>query len=201
MDQIGRYGGPSNSRGGNTHFRKGKSNSGSGANFKSNGNWNFIQPHSSNRNKSGEQQLPALLIITIPVTSQHRNFLRFIWDGVVYQYGWGSVCDGVTARGQGPLADQSRHINELEPGVTVDIGPKRLDAIHRGIQTSPGCVAHGGGSFFGGVEQTIAEVCFLATPAERDSRERLLPQLVTPELLRVPPIRNDSDMSDKDKEG
>jgi hypothetical protein len=64
MDQIGRYGGPSNSRGGNTHFRKGKSNSGSGANFKSNGNWNFIQPHSSNRNKSGGQQLPALLIIT-----------------------------------------------------------------------------------------------------------------------------------------
>jgi len=62
-------------------------------------------------------------------------------------------------------------------------------------------VAHGGGSFFGGVEQTIAEVCFLATPAERDSRERLLPQLVTPELLRVPPIRNDSEMSDKDKEG
>jgi hypothetical protein len=62
-------------------------------------------------------------------------------------------------------------------------------------------VAHGGGSFFGGVEQTIAEVYFLATPAERDSRERLLPQLVTPELLRVPPIRNDSDMSDKDKEG
>ncbi len=22
----------------------------------------------------------------VPVTSQHRNFLRFIWDGVVYQY-------------------------------------------------------------------------------------------------------------------
>ncbi|XP_045023321.1 LOW QUALITY PROTEIN: uncharacterized protein LOC116930478 [Daphnia magna] len=201
MDQIGRYGGPSNSRGGNTHFRKGGSNSGSGANFKSNGNWNFNKPHSSNRNKSGGQQLPALLIITIPVTSQHRKFLRFIWDGVVYQYGWGSVCDGVTARGPWPLADQSRHINELEPGITVDIGSKRLDAIHRGIQTSPGCVAHGGGSFFGGVEQTIAEVCFLATTAERDSRERLLPQLVTPELLRVPPIRNDSEMSDKDKEG
>ncbi len=28
--------------------------------------------------------------------------------------GWGSVCDGVTARGSWPLADQSRHINELE---------------------------------------------------------------------------------------
>jgi hypothetical protein len=56
MDQIGRYGGPSNSRGGNTHFRKGGSNSGSGANFKSNGNWNFNKPHSSNRNKSGGQQ-------------------------------------------------------------------------------------------------------------------------------------------------
>ncbi len=76
-----------------------------------------------------------------------------------------------------------------------------MDAIHRGIQTSPGCLAHGGGSFFGGVEQTIAEVCFLATPAERDSRERLLPQLVRPELLRVPPIRNNSEMSDKVKEG
>ena len=56
MDQIGRYGGPSNSRGGNTHFRKGGFNSGSGANFKSNGNWNFNKPHSSNRNKSGGQQ-------------------------------------------------------------------------------------------------------------------------------------------------
>ena len=40
-----------------------------------------------------------------------------------------------------------------------------MDAIHRGIQTSPGCVAHGGGSFFGGVEQTIAEfVSWLPQP-------------------------------------
>ncbi|KAI9555870.1 hypothetical protein GHT06_018387 [Daphnia sinensis] len=33
MDQIGRYGGPSNNRGGSSHFRRGGSNSGSGANF------------------------------------------------------------------------------------------------------------------------------------------------------------------------
>lgn len=47
--------------------------------------------------------------------------------------------------------------------------------LFTGAFKRPRRVAHGRGSYFGGVEHKIAEVCLLATATECDSRKRLLP--------------------------